>query len=64
MLPQLSLDRTVGSGYHRLDPGCTAVCRYTMIVVFLPVPYFIFVSAIMCSTDVAPRVSSAVDGMT
>jgi hypothetical protein len=41
------------------------VCRYTKIsVVFLSMPYFILVSAIARSTDVALCVPSAVDGMT
>jgi hypothetical protein len=34
-----------------------------ILVVLLPVPYLIFVSSVARSTDGAPRVSSAVDGV-
>jgi hypothetical protein len=63
--PRPSPDRTVSGGYCWFDPGRTAMCRYTMIaVVFLPTPYFILMPTIARSTDVAPCISSAIDGVT
>jgi hypothetical protein len=59
-----SQDRTVGGGCRRLDPGRTTACRCTMVpVVLFSMPYFIFMSMIAQSANVASRVSSAVDGM-
>jgi hypothetical protein len=41
------------------------LCWYAVIlVVFLPVPYLIFMSSVARSADGAPHVSSTADGVT